>query len=64
LTNWGDEAICDQYYKGLKDHVKDEISWSDKPDDLKEIIELAQKIDNRYYERQLEKKGGGSLTHH
>lgn len=26
LTNWGDEAICDQYYTGLKDHVKDEIS--------------------------------------
>ncbi|KFY90765.1 hypothetical protein V500_04970 [Pseudogymnoascus sp. VKM F-4518 (FW-2643)] len=41
LTNWGDEAICDQYYMGLKDHVKDEISRSDKPDDLKEMIELA-----------------------
>jgi hypothetical protein len=64
LTNWGDEAICDQYYKGLKDHVKDEISRSDKPDDLKEMIEMAQKIDNRYYERQLERKGGGSSNHH
>lgn len=58
LTQWGDEAICDQYYMGLKDHVKDEIARADKPDDLKEMIELAQKIDNRYYERQLEKKGG------
>ncbi|ELR05657.1 hypothetical protein GMDG_07500 [Pseudogymnoascus destructans 20631-21] len=58
LTNWGDEAICDQFYAGLKDHVKDEISRSDKPDDLREMIELAQKIDNRHYKRQLEKKGG------
>ncbi|ELR02084.1 hypothetical protein GMDG_05244 [Pseudogymnoascus destructans 20631-21] len=47
LTNWGDEAICDQFYAGLKDHVKDEISRSDKPDDLREMIELAQKIDNQ-----------------
>lgn len=60
LTNWGDEAICDQYYMGLKDHVKDEIARADKPDDLKEMIELAQKIDNRHYERQLEKRGGTS----
>ena len=60
LTNWGDEAICDQYYMGLKDHVKDEISRSNKPNDLKEMIKLAQKIDNRLYERQLKKKGGSS----
>ena len=63
LTNWGEEAICDRYYKGLKDHVKDEISQSNKPDDLKEMIEMAQKIDNRLYECQLEKKGGLSGNH-
>ncbi|ELR07900.1 hypothetical protein GMDG_08548 [Pseudogymnoascus destructans 20631-21] len=63
LTNWGDEAICDQFYAGLKDHVKDEISRSDKPDDLREMIELAQKIDNRHYEWQLEKKGGPPSQH-
>ncbi|ELR05335.1 hypothetical protein GMDG_07318 [Pseudogymnoascus destructans 20631-21] len=63
LTNWGEEAICDQFYAGLKDHVKDEISRSDKPDDLREMIELAQKIDNRHYEWQLEKKGGQPSQH-
>ncbi|ELR10614.1 hypothetical protein GMDG_04883 [Pseudogymnoascus destructans 20631-21] len=46
-----------------QDHVKDEISRSDKPDDLREMIELAQKIDNRHYERQLEKKGGPPSQH-
>jgi hypothetical protein len=61
-TNWNDDALCHQYYTGLKDYVKDEMSRSDKPDDLKEMIELAQKIDNRHYERQLEKKGGGNLN--
>ncbi|ELR05695.1 hypothetical protein GMDG_07538 [Pseudogymnoascus destructans 20631-21] len=63
LTNWGDEAICDQFYAGLKDHVKDEISRSNKPDDLTEMIELAQKIDNCHYKRQLEKKGGPPSQH-
>ncbi|OBT40371.1 hypothetical protein VE00_09197 [Pseudogymnoascus sp. WSF 3629] len=41
FTQEGDEAICDQYYMGLKDHVKDEISRSNKPNDLKEMIKLA-----------------------
>jgi hypothetical protein len=26
LTNWGDKAIYNYYYKGLKDYVKDKIS--------------------------------------
>ncbi|KFY05968.1 hypothetical protein V491_08927 [Pseudogymnoascus sp. VKM F-3775] len=62
-TNWNDESLCFQYYEGLKDYVKDEISRSDRPDDLKEMIELAQKIDNRHYERQMEKKGGSNHKH-
>jgi len=33
------------------------MSREDKPEDLKELIETAIKIDNRYYERALEKKG-------
>jgi hypothetical protein len=58
--SWGEDALLDQFYAGLKDYVKDEISRSGRPDGLRAMIELAQKIDNRHYERQLEKKGGNS----
>jgi hypothetical protein len=33
----------------------------DKPDSLQDIIESAIKIDNRFYERFLEKKGSYNL---
>jgi len=46
-----------KYYQGLKNPVKDEISQSDKPETLLEMIQLAIKIDNRIYKRRLEKKG-------
>jgi len=56
-TDWNDEALKNQYYRGLKDFIKDEMARSDRPDDLKDMIELSQKIDNRHYERKLEKGG-------
>lgn len=56
-TDWEDAALKAQYYRGLKDFVKDEIARSDRPDSLDDMIELAIKIDNRNYERNLEKKG-------
>jgi hypothetical protein len=59
-TQWGEAALQAQYYRGLKDSVKDEISRSDKPDDLNDMIQMAVKIDNRLYERTLEKKGAYS----
>ena len=39
------------------------MARSDKPDDLQELIALAVKIDNRMYERSLEKKGQYSQEH-
>ena len=56
-TDWNDDALKAQYYRGLKDSVKDEIARSERPDSLHDMIELAIKIDNRAYERQLEKRG-------
>ena len=50
-------ALKAQYYKGLKDGVKDEIARSEAPDNLQELIEMAVKIDNRNFERALERKG-------
>jgi len=54
---YGDEALKDRYYIGLKDYVKDEISRSAKPDELAALIKLAVDIDNRHYERSLERRG-------
>lgn len=62
-TGWNDDALRAQYYKGLKDHVKDEISRSDRPETLTDMIEMAVKIDNRLYERQLERKGHFAPTY-
>ncbi len=33
-TEWDDAALTAQFYKGLKDHVKDDIARGDRPDDL------------------------------
>lgn len=60
-TDWNDEALKAQYYRGLKDVVKDEISRSDRPDDLQEMIEMAIRVDNRMYERSLERRGHYSM---
>ena len=47
----------DQYYRGLKDAVKDELIKEERPEALDEMISTAVKIDNRHYERALERKG-------
>ena len=49
----------DQFYKGLKDYIKDELAHVDKLDTLEELIELAIRINGRLYKRQLERKGFG-----
>jgi hypothetical protein len=49
--------LYDQYYKGLKDHVKDEIARLDALDTLNDLIIIAIKIDNHHYERAIERKG-------
>lgn len=56
-TNWNDDALRDQYYEGLKDLVKDELLRREKPGSLEEMTDMAVEIDNRFYERSLEKKG-------
>ena len=49
--------MYDQYYKGLKDYIKDEIARLDVLESLNDLIVMAIKIDNRYYERTIERKG-------
>ncbi|KAG9240496.1 hypothetical protein BJ878DRAFT_389127, partial [Calycina marina] len=55
--SWGDDALCDQYYRGLKDNLKDDITRMDtRPVTTSEMIAASIRIDNRNYERQLERK--------
>lgn len=46
-TGWNNEALKAQYYRGLKDSVKDELVKEDKPSSLEEMMDLAIRIDNR-----------------
>lgn len=55
--DWNDEALMVQFYKGLREDVKDDLSREPRPDDLAKYIELATKIDNRLYERRQERQG-------
>lgn len=52
---WEDEPLMTQFYEGLKDEVKDELSKQDRPKKLNDYIAKAVRIDNRLYERRMEK---------
>ena len=54
-TNWDDITLTAQYYKGLKNFIKDEISHSERPSTLAKMIEKSVIIDNRAYKRSMEK---------
>lgn len=59
---WGDEALAEAFYRDsrLKVEVKDEISKLDpRPTAIAEMINQAIRIDNRLYERQLERRQKG-----
>ncbi|KAF4556640.1 Hypothetical protein D9617_1g085180 [Elsinoe fawcettii] len=55
--DWDDSAKASAFYEGLGDSVKDAMI-DGPPADLKELIDKAIKIDNRLYERRMEKRGG------
>jgi hypothetical protein len=63
LEDWSDGAKKSQFYQGLKDHVKDELV-KDRPENLAQAMEKAIIIDNRAYERRLERKGNYSHLNH
>jgi hypothetical protein len=56
--DWNDEALASQFYRGLKERVREEITLrNERPDTLKGMFDLAVTIDTRIFELQLEKKG-------
>jgi hypothetical protein len=54
---WNDRSLVNQYYISLKEFVKDELTRINQPTTLLEIIKETIKINNRFLERSLEKKG-------
>src|SRR5436190_22867619 len=50
-VDWNDGALTAQFYRGLKDPIKDEIAKSDRPLELNKMMNLAIKIDNQMFER-------------
>jgi len=46
------------FYQGLKDEVKDKLAKQDQPDEFPNYVAMAVRIDNRLYERRMEKKAG------
>jgi hypothetical protein len=54
---WDDEPLMAAYYAGLKDDVKDELVKMDRPKQFDSYVAAAIKIDNRQYERRMERRG-------
>jgi len=52
---WNDSGLRAQFYRNLKDEVKDEIARGDKPDSFADLRTLAIRLDNRLYERRLDR---------
>ncbi|TQW01355.1 gag protein [Cordyceps javanica] len=62
--NWGQEALIEIFYQGLKEEVKDDIYRIDRPELLDDFIEIVIKADNRLYERRQEKTGGRKFNNY
>jgi hypothetical protein len=53
-TGWNEPALARYYYKGLPDRLKDDIARIGKPAGLASLQDLANTLDQRYWERQSE----------
>jgi hypothetical protein len=53
-TGWNEPALARYYYRGLPDRLKDDIARLGKPAGLASLQDLANTLDQRYWERQSE----------
>ena len=53
--SWRNTALAEQFYRSLKDVVKDDIARGEWPMTLQNMITTAIQIDNQMYEWKLEK---------
>ena len=54
--DWDDEALASRYYEGLSDAIKDQMI-PEPPSEYQDLVNLSIQIDNRLYERRMEKGG-------
>ena len=52
---WNEDALIFTYYQGLKSPLKDELSKEERPTTLQTLIEKAVRLDDRLFERRMEK---------
>ena len=63
LKEWNDEALITMFKRGLKDNVKDELMRDGRTyETLTEIMEIAVDLDDKLYERAMEKRYDGGPT--
>jgi hypothetical protein len=55
-VDWNEKAYVSAAIGGLKDHVRDELARMEWPEQLDQLVEIAVKIDNHYYEQKMEKQ--------
>jgi hypothetical protein len=55
-VDWNKKAYISTAISGLKDHVRDELARMEQLEWLDQLTEITVKIDNRYYERKMEKQ--------
>ena len=60
FLKWNDAAQRTVFYAGLKPRIKDELAKSKRAETMAELSEIAVRLDNRIYERNLEKKSEGN----
>jgi hypothetical protein len=57
VTGWDDDALMVMFRRGLKDNVKDELMRDGRANkDLDELIRTAIDLDDKLYERRMEKR--------
>ncbi|XP_075437736.1 26S proteasome regulatory subunit 8, partial [Ascaphus truei] len=49
-TRWSDEALADAFWQGLSESLTDELGAQERPTDLKELIGLRIRVDQRLQE--------------
>jgi len=52
-TGWNEVALAHQYYKGLLEHLKDEIACIGKPTELHPLQELVATLDQCYCQSEI-----------
>ena len=64
MTGWDDDALMVMFHRGLKDNVKDELTFDGaEVTTLDELISCAIDINDKLFERMMEKCHDGGSSH-